>query len=75
MMSQRLRTLAVLVCAWLAFPNLAAAQTPAVVPPVNSRLGALEFKDGMPSQATLDKVYDHLDFAHAFQAFITRCRA
>ena len=29
-----------------------------------------EFTDGMPSQETLDKVYDHLDFTHAFEAFV-----
>jgi hypothetical protein len=28
---------------------------------VESRIGSLEFKDGAPSEATLDKVYDHLD--------------
>ena len=35
-----------------------------------SRIGTLEFTDGMPSQETLDKVYDHLDFTHAFNAFV-----
>ena len=33
-------------------------------------IGTLEFRDGMPSRETLDKVYDHLDFAHAFDAFM-----
>jgi hypothetical protein len=37
---------------------------------VESRIGTLEFTDGMPSQDTLDKVYDHLDFTHAFEAFM-----
>lgn len=37
---------------------------------VESRIGTLEFSDGMPSQETLDKVYDHLDFTHAFEAFV-----
>jgi hypothetical protein len=37
---------------------------------VESRIGTLEFTDGMPSQETLDKVYDHLDFVHAFEAFV-----
>ena len=37
---------------------------------VETRLGALEFKDGMPSAATSDKIYDNLDFAHAFDAFV-----
>ena len=32
---------------------------------VETRIGTLRFTDGMPSQETLDKVYDHLDFTHA----------
>ena len=36
---------------------------------VETRLGTLEFKDGAPSKATLDKVYDDLDFTHAQRAF------
>ena len=37
---------------------------------VESRIGTLDFTDGMLSQATLDKVYDHLDFTHGFEAFV-----
>ena len=37
---------------------------------VETKIGTLHFTDGMPSQETLDKVYDHLDFAHAFDAFV-----
>jgi hypothetical protein len=37
---------------------------------VESRIGTLEFADGMPSQDTLDRVYDHLDFVHAFEVFV-----
>ena len=37
---------------------------------VETRLGTLEFKDGAPSKDTLDKVYDNLDFTHAFEAFV-----
>jgi hypothetical protein len=37
---------------------------------VETPVGTLEFKDGMPSKETLDKVYDNLDRAHAFQAFV-----
>ena len=55
----------------------AAAQAARPIPPsittpdkVESRIGTLEFRDGMPSQETLDKVYDHLDFTHAFEAFV-----
>ena len=36
----------------------------------DTRIGALEFKDGMPSAATLEKVYDNLDRAHAFDAYM-----
>src|SRR5206468_9529101 len=34
------------------------------------RLGTLDFKDGMPSKDTVAKVYDNLDFTHAFEAFV-----
>ena len=61
-------------CVILALPSMAGAQAP--VPPalntpdkVESRIGTLEFKDGAPSKATLDKVYDNLDLTHAFRAF------
>ena len=37
---------------------------------VETRIGTLDFKDGMPSKETIDKVYDHLDFTHAFEAFV-----
>jgi hypothetical protein len=77
-MQQRIRLLAVLVaCTVLALPRLAAAQATTGIPPaittpdkVETRLGTLDFKDGMPSQETVDKVYDNLDFTHAFEAFV-----
>jgi hypothetical protein len=70
--------LAILVaCTVLEPPRSATAQATTGIPPalttpdsVPTRLGTLEFKDGAPSQATLDKVYDHLDFTHAFRAFV-----
>ena len=37
---------------------------------VETRIGTLHFTDGMPSPDTLDKVYDNLDFTHAFEAFV-----
>src|SRR5208283_5628743 len=37
---------------------------------VQTRLGVLEFKDGVPSVETVQKIYDHLDFTHAFEAFV-----
>jgi hypothetical protein len=32
-------------------------------------MGTLDFKDGAPSKATLEKVYDHIDFTNAERAF------
>jgi hypothetical protein len=37
---------------------------------VESRLGTLEFRDGAPTQATAELLYDHLDFTHGIEAFI-----
>jgi hypothetical protein len=68
------RPLGVLI-ALLALPVVAAAQ--ATIPPslttpdrVNTRIGRLEFKDGAPNKATADKVYDQIDFTHAYNAFV-----
>jgi hypothetical protein len=68
---------AIVVSATLVLLRLSAAQTPPAIPPsittpdkVETRLGTLDFKDGMPSSATLTKVYDNLDAAHAFNAFV-----
>ena len=36
---------------------------------VETRLGPLEFKDGAPNTATSAKLYDNLDFTHAFDVF------
>ncbi|MGH8068572.1 MAG: DUF1254 domain-containing protein [Candidatus Entotheonellia bacterium] len=77
-MKPLIRPLAVLVaCAVLALPWLATAQTSTGIPPaittpdkVETRIGTLDFKDGMPSKETIDKVYDNLDFTHAFEAFV-----
>jgi hypothetical protein len=65
--------------AWtiLALSGLVAAQTPPAIPAaittpdnVQTRIGTLDFKDGMPSKQTIDKLYDNLDFTHAFNAFV-----
>ena len=65
--------------AWcvLALPHFAAAQTAPAIPPaittpdkVETRIGPLDFKDGVPSAATVAKIYDTLDFTHAFNAFL-----
>ena len=48
------------------------AQTPkSITTPdkVETRLGTLEYKDGAPSNATVEKVYDNLDFMHGVEAF------
>jgi hypothetical protein len=37
---------------------------------VESRFGTLEFKDGAPSADTSAKVYDNLDFTHAYETFV-----
>jgi len=37
---------------------------------VETRIGTLDFKDGMPSKDTIAKAYDNLDFTHAFEAFV-----
>jgi hypothetical protein len=37
---------------------------------VDSRIGDLEFYDGMPTQKTLEKVYDNLDFMRGVDVFL-----
>jgi hypothetical protein len=41
---------------------------------VETRIGVFEFKSGVPSAETLDKVYDNLDFTYAFRAFMDNMR-
>ncbi len=36
---------------------------------VETRIGTLDFKDGLPSKETAAKLYDNLDLIHAFNAF------
>ena len=77
-MSRALRSLAALAAVgMLAFAGAAQAQAPAPIPPsistpdrVDSRIGTLQFRDGAPSAATLEKVYDNLDYTRAFEAFV-----
>jgi hypothetical protein len=38
---------------------------------VESRIGRLEFTDGAPVRKSVETLYDHLDFVHAFNAFLT----
>jgi hypothetical protein len=58
-------------------PAVRAQQKSSNIPPsittpdkVETRIGTMEFEDGMPSKETVDKVYDNLDFTHAFEAFV-----
>jgi hypothetical protein len=37
---------------------------------LKSRLGTLEFVDGVPSGETVEMMYDHLDFVHALNVFL-----
>jgi len=37
---------------------------------IESSLGTLEFKDGAPSNETVNKVYDYLDLMHAVEAYV-----
>ena len=71
-----------LVCLWPA----AWAQSPKMkmttpIPPqittpdtVDTRLGTLRFSNGMPDAATIDKVYDNLDFARAVETYLNTLR-
>ena len=38
---------------------------------VETRLGTLTFFDGFPDEATVDKLYDNLDFQRGVQAVLT----
>src|SRR5262249_15256872 len=38
---------------------------------MQTRLGTLNFRDGFPDDATVQKVYDNLDFQRGVQAFLT----
>ncbi len=74
----RRTTCATLAFALVALPGLPAGaqvsnetlQSISTPDKVETRLGPLTFKDGAPSAATLQRVYDHLDFTYAFRAFV-----
>ena len=36
----------------------------------DSRIGPLSFVDGVPTQETVERVYDHLDFMHGIESFL-----
>jgi hypothetical protein len=63
-------------CALLAVPRWGAAQAAGAIPPelttpdrVQTGIGTLEFKDGVPTVATAEKVRDTLDFTRALNAY------
>jgi hypothetical protein len=65
----------VIAAAMLGLPSMAGAQEPipqSISTPdkVESRLGPLEFKDGAPNAATVAKVYDNIDYTHAYNALV-----
>ena len=71
----------VAVAAWTAASRPATAQTAPAIPPalstpdrVDSRIGPLEFRDGVPSKATADKLFDTVDFTYAYRAFMDNMR-
>ena len=41
---------------------------------LDSRLGTLDFVDGVPNGETAERVYDHLDFVHAPERLSRRLR-
>ena len=59
---------------WAASPKMKMTTTPApgIVMPdkVESRIGTLGFFEGFPDKATVDKLYDNLDFQRAVQAYL-----
>ena len=59
----------------------AAAQSAPAIPPalttpdrVESPIGPLEFRDGVPNKVTADKIYNNLDFTYAYRAFMDNMR-
>lgn len=54
------------VAAALSLASMATAQPQAV----ETRIGTLEFHHGLPTKATVEKLYDELDFQRACQAYM-----
>jgi hypothetical protein len=67
-----LATLTMLAMLQSATAQTTPAISPAISTPdkVETRLGTLEFKDGAPNAETVAKIYDNLDFTHAFETFV-----
>ncbi len=54
-------------------PEYAAKAPPSITTPdsVETRIGTLNFFDGLPDEATTEKVYDNLDFLRGVEAFLS----
>src|ERR1700738_4143575 len=54
-------------------PKMATDIPPEITTPdtVETRIGTLKFFDGFPDDATIQKVYDNLDFQRGVQAFLS----
>ena len=52
------------------------ATPPSLVTPnhVESRVGTLEFNDGVPSRATAERLFDNLDLTYAYRAYMDNLR-
>jgi len=70
------RVLALLAWAVAAETAMAQGVPPQITTPdkVETRIGTLEFKDGVPTAASAEKVFDHLDFTYAYRAFMDNLR-
>ena len=72
-----LKVLSLAMCAFIPAPVFAQKYktdipAPVITPDtVETRLGTLKYTDGFPDEATVQKVYDNLDFQRATQAFLT----
>ena len=61
-----------IILAATSFPGFTAVAQTAIGTPdkVESRLGTLDYKDGVPTADTVQKVYDNLDFMHALDVYL-----
>jgi hypothetical protein len=75
-MKKLVQALFIATLTMLTTPQLAAAQNSAIPSAISTpdrvetSIGRLDFKDGAPSAETVAKIYDNLDFAHAFDVFV-----
>ena len=69
-----LMVIAVALPGWAASPKMKMSTTipPGIEMPdkVETRLGTLKFFDGFPDNASVEKLYDNLDFQRAVQAYL-----